>query len=64
MAKSPTIIIYSPNNGAANTVYNTAANIGVSTLAASEKGIGGINLSTAQTANTWIQYHYTADTGW
>ena len=65
MAKAPTVAIYSPNSGAANTVYNvgSATNVAVTgTLYISDVGflqIGG----TFVTANQYLG-QWTADTGW
>jgi Collagen triple helix repeat (20 copies) len=66
MAKDPTMSFYDNNNGAANTMYNTsnATHVTISSSIASQKGIMSINLSTAQTAGSWMAAHYTADTGW
>jgi hypothetical protein len=67
MAKPPTISIYSGSTGAINKARNGSTNADVAVSAINtynEAGFSGFQLSAAPTLPCYIQYHYTADTGW
>jgi hypothetical protein len=68
MAKAPpTITVYSPVTGAANSVRDYTGNVDTavaSILGPSDSGFNGINLSTSAAAARNFQFQWTADTGW
>lgn len=64
MRTVPTTVIYSPNSGTANRLYNanTAADMTVTgTSGGSETSIGTISLSAVPAAGDRLRYHYTLD---
>jgi hypothetical protein len=67
MAKTPTVVGYSNNTGAINTVRNATAGADVTISSSNtpgDAGFNGFNLSTTVAASSNLQLHYTADTGW
>jgi hypothetical protein len=68
LAKVPTVTIWNASTGAANSAYNatTASNISAPSnyVQCSTKIISAVGFSVAQTAGNWIQFFFTADTGW
>ena len=67
MAKTPTVIIYSPNTGAANNVRDSYASVdrAVSGLpGVIDNSYSGITLSAHNTNATYYNWMHTADTGW
>jgi hypothetical protein len=66
MAKTPTVILYNPTTGAANSVRDGAgtdhASATVNNLG--QTGFNQVNFTTATTSLVGVQFHYTADTGW
>lgn len=67
MVKPPTVAAYNSSTGVVNSIYNTshATNHAVSSIAAGEKTISYVVLTAGvPEAGDWLNFHYTADTGW
>jgi hypothetical protein len=65
MAKTPTLTAYSPPTGAKNMASVSGADSAVNGFSGNgETGFGGVTLTTLPTANFYLDFHYTADTGW
>lgn len=66
MAKVPTIVVFSSNDGTMNAVYDftSSGNRAVSATYAGEAAIVQASLTAAAPVGNLIRYHWTADTGW
>jgi hypothetical protein len=63
MAKTPTVVVYNPNTGAANTAYNASngSAVSVGTNYVSETGFMQLTVSGATAGQLYI-INYAADT--
>jgi hypothetical protein len=66
MAKTPTTTLYSPNNGAVNTVFNyiSGSNIAASTSDVNETGMTTLSTPSGLSAGQGVIFHWVSDTGW
>lgn len=66
MATRPTMVIYNPTTGAQNSVRQafSTTDCSVSGTGCGERGINNITLSSTLAAQSYGEFHYTADTGW
>jgi hypothetical protein len=65
-AKSPALVAYDDNNGAANAAYNASrsTHFTVTTYYPSTTAFGQCDLGATGTAGDLFTFHYTSATGW